>query len=488
MKHFQVFYDAKCEVCQAGVAWLRLLDRRNLVEPVPLDPIQLKEHDERLDYDHCQRELHVLCPDGKIYAGWDAITALAENFPSTKLIGLLGKIFPFSILGRNLYRLIARNRYALSKCRGGSCPRAREDFSPGAFWFCHLTATFISLPLRMITDFLRFFQNLRVFLTLRGKQISLLKGRLRICFLNGWPYDFIPLVFNERFAAILYDGALLDPGSTLMRAALSEQLPKLASQRISKIIATHHHEEHVGNLNWAADRLGCDLFVSKNTERLIRNPESVPFMRKVFIGQPPPLRQPYRILGTEITCNHSRLLVLPAPGHCADQIALYDPKEKILFAGDSIMGEYFFTPNYEVDVWRWLRTLKDLSNLEIDILVEAHGYIYTLRDDIPDLEGLVIRLSPKNLLETKMRTLHQIGKQALEGSHEGLPMQVIEASCFSWMKLWAADTFMQDWLAKFLSKGEFSRTNLVASFINEPQSWTERSTISGAPLTPSHSN
>jgi hypothetical protein len=41
MDEFLVYYDDQCEVCQAGVSWLRFLDRRHMVRPVALSSATL---------------------------------------------------------------------------------------------------------------------------------------------------------------------------------------------------------------------------------------------------------------------------------------------------------------------------------------------------------------------------------------------------------------------------------------------------------------
>ncbi|MGH9674920.1 MAG: thiol-disulfide oxidoreductase DCC family protein, partial [Bryobacteraceae bacterium] len=94
--------------------------------------------------DDCLRELHVVDPAGRVRAGWPAVAALARLFAPTWLIGAIGAVPPFSWLGVALYRWVARNRYAVSRCRGGVCRSAtpaevRRRSSMGAFWSCRFT-------------------------------------------------------------------------------------------------------------------------------------------------------------------------------------------------------------------------------------------------------------------------------------------------------------------------------------------------------------
>lgn len=125
--HFTVLYDGQCEICQASVAWLQILDTRHLTHSVAVDADSLRLLDPRLDVDACLRELHVLDSNVRLYVGWDAVARLARLFPSTWIIGAVGSLPPLKQLGRLAYRFIARNRHSLSKCRGGACRVAKLD-------------------------------------------------------------------------------------------------------------------------------------------------------------------------------------------------------------------------------------------------------------------------------------------------------------------------------------------------------------------------
>jgi glyoxylase-like metal-dependent hydrolase (beta-lactamase superfamily II) len=81
------------------------------------------------------------------------------------------------------------------------------------------------------------------------RRIDFPGGKLSLLFLGGFPFDVVPLLFGELFTAILYDGVLIDPGSPRMRRSLARHLRRLPKGSVCGVAATHHHEEHVGNLN-----------------------------------------------------------------------------------------------------------------------------------------------------------------------------------------------------------------------------------------------
>lgn len=466
---YRLLYDGQCEICQACVAWLKALDRENKTLPLAISPEVLSALDSRLRLDECLRQLHLVTPEGEILLGWDAVASLARLFPSTWMIGTFGRWFPFRNLGRLLYGFVATNRYSLSKCRGGACrvtkPEAlRRQARLGAFWSCYTMGFFIRLPLVLWAGTKAATQRLSTFAQTYHQRLELLNGKLTILFLNGFLPNSVPLLFGELFTTVLYDGVAVDPGSPKMRKSLERHLRQI-KPKITKVIATHAHEEHIGNLNWLSELTGAPVYVSEMTARFLRPFKKLPWVRATIIGQPPDLKEPYQLLGNTVDALSTRMEVIATPGHCDDHIVLYDPKEKLLLAGDAFMGSYFATPNPDVDSRQWLVSLERLMELDIEILVEGHGHIHTTRADIPDFHGVVVREDPKVAIAQKLDYLRWLREQIESGFREQLPVRVIEASCFPWGKRTSWESCATDECIRLLSLGHFSRTELVRSFV-----------------------
>ena len=437
--------------------------------PVPISAEAIATLDTRLTLEACLQQLHVLTPGRELLVGWDAVACLARLFPATWLIGILGSIFPFRTLGRLLYGFVAANRYSLSKCRGGACRVAKPETvrkrAPlGPFWSCYTLGFLIRVPLVAWASATSAFSRISVFVRTYGKKVELLHGKLTILFLQGALPNAVPLLFGELFTMVLYDGLAIDPGSPKMRRSLARHLRHVKS-RISKIVATHAHEEHVGNLNWISEQTGAPIYVSQMTADFLRPFKALPWVRALIIGQPPNLEAPFSILADSLRTSSGDLQVIAAPGHSDDHIVLYDPQEKVLLAGDAFMGAYFSTPNPDVDSHKWLDTLQRLMELDIEILVEGHGHIHTLRPDVPDFPGVVVREAPKAAMAKKIAYLRWLREQIESGFEEGLPIRAIEASCFPWGERSSWESLATDESIRLLSLGHFSRTELVRSFV-----------------------
>jgi predicted DCC family thiol-disulfide oxidoreductase YuxK len=90
---YRVLYDDQCEICQACVAWLKVLDRDRKTICLPIREDVLASVDSRLKLQDCLRQMHVVTPEGEIRVGWDAVSSLARLCPLTWLIGVLGNVF-----------------------------------------------------------------------------------------------------------------------------------------------------------------------------------------------------------------------------------------------------------------------------------------------------------------------------------------------------------------------------------------------------------
>jgi cyclase len=68
--------------------------------------------------------------------------------------------------------------------------------------------------------------------------------------------------------------------------------------------------------------------------------------------------------------------LISTPGHTAGQIAVYIPEERVVFVGDTIFNNCQ-TWIYEADPDAWLRSLKRIALLDVDVIVPGHGAVCT---------------------------------------------------------------------------------------------------------------
>lgn len=112
-------YDGKCSLCQKTKTTFQKLDWNQKIEWISLQEFEGK-HFSAVEL---RRELHIILPNGTVLKGFDAVRKILLKSPPTLLVGLLLYIPFIPIIGRPIYRWIAKNRYKFltDTCAEGSC-------------------------------------------------------------------------------------------------------------------------------------------------------------------------------------------------------------------------------------------------------------------------------------------------------------------------------------------------------------------------------
>lgn len=117
-----VLFDGDCPLCQRLARRLARLDWRGKLHfqdardtpnlpltPPPLNPDRLLE------------EMHLVTPDGRVYAGYRAFRWIAWRLPVFWLLAPLLYLPGVPWVGNKLYLWVARRRYRLAPCAHGAC-------------------------------------------------------------------------------------------------------------------------------------------------------------------------------------------------------------------------------------------------------------------------------------------------------------------------------------------------------------------------------
>lgn len=209
---------------------------------------------------------------------------------------------------------------------------------------------------------------------------------------------------------LLADGdgwALLDTGINTRQAR--EEWEKLFAgalegHRITRVIATHYHPDHIGLAGWLCRRFDAPLLASYSTytgsmitsldpgqlgseesrKFYFRHGMSEEFADQIatfghaYLRQVSPLPPAFLrlLMGDTLVIGKRRFRVLTGDGHAHEQLILWCEEEKLLFAADQVLEK--ITPN--IGVWsrepdgdplgHFMRSLKLLiSEIPGDVLV-----------------------------------------------------------------------------------------------------------------------
>ena len=135
--------------------------------------------------------------------------------------------------------------------------RCDDKLDWATFWSCYTLGFLIRLPLVLWSGMLlRQRKEWGIFVRTHQPAPGIAERQADRPVSEWSAAEYVPLLFGELFTTVLYDGVAVDPGSPKMRRSLARHLRRL-KPKITKIVATHAHEEHVGNLNWLSDLTGA---------------------------------------------------------------------------------------------------------------------------------------------------------------------------------------------------------------------------------------
>jgi metallo-beta-lactamase class B len=156
---------------------------------------------------------------------------------------------------------------------------------------------------------------------------------------------------------------------------LAGEIRKVTNKPISNVILPDHDPEYAGgSAYWKG--IGANIVSTKLTEQMLEKDwaKAGDFTRKHFPTYPSlPLVRPTKTYGADFTLENGDIRAFYlGPSHNADDIFVYFPKEKILYAG-SILKEHLGNLAF-ANLEEYPKTLERLRelHLEIDKIISGH--------------------------------------------------------------------------------------------------------------------
>jgi glyoxylase-like metal-dependent hydrolase (beta-lactamase superfamily II) len=166
---------------------------------------------------------------------------------------------------------------------------------------------------------------------------------------------------THAYVVGLRDAYVIDPGPQLpdFQRALAWRINRLGAA-VGAILLTHGHPDHAPGAALLADLLGVPIYGS----RLLNEGEARVNLSRRF-GEP-----------ETFVVDDDMLQVLPAPGHSHDHVVFWLEQARILFAGDTILGEgsTLISPP-EGDMNLYMDTLERFGELAPAVIAPGHGPI-----------------------------------------------------------------------------------------------------------------
>lgn len=234
------------------------------------------------------------------------------------------------------------------------------------------------------------------------------------------------------------DGLMVDTGLYAKRKAI---LDFAREHRVSRCLVTHHHEDHSNNAR-PLQAAGIPVLATPETASIVRRGFGTHPYQWLVWGFA--RRSNFEPLPDHIESDHYKLEVVSAPGHCDDQIVLYERNQGWLFSGDAFLGERirYFRRDEHFD--RTLETTRHLAHLDFDQLFCAHRPVAT-----GGRAAMAAKLQHLETLAGETRRLHA----------QGLPEREIARRLLG----------RTPPLVRLLTLGDASGENLVRSILRGPR-------------------
>jgi glyoxylase-like metal-dependent hydrolase (beta-lactamase superfamily II) len=157
-------------------------------------------------------------------------------------------------------------------------------------------------------------------------------------------------------------------------------------QKISLIINTHSHSDHVGANHYIQSQAQCEIALHKIGQYFI-NRKEIFFLGWKFDRPQTEFFQVTRGLedGEIIPTGPYRWRVIHTPGHAFDGIVLYEPFQKWLISGDALWEADVASLNLYKQggsaLFQMYDSIERLASLEVKVVFPGHGKMFSNYDE-----------------------------------------------------------------------------------------------------------
>jgi len=155
----------------------------------------------------------------------------------------------------------------------------------------------------------------------------------------------------------------------------------LDPRKISTLILTHCHIDHIGGAGAIREQTGCRIVVHELDADAVATGDPSKTAAGWYGRKLTPLPVDYRLAGSLETLHFGdeALHCLHTPGHTPGSISVYlDRDDQCVLFGQDIHGH--FHPAFGSEINLWVTSMHRLLALEADILCEGHFGIFRTKE------------------------------------------------------------------------------------------------------------
>ena len=238
----------------------------------------------------------------------------------------------------------------------------------------------------------------------------------------------------HEVSCYLVGDTLVDSGCPASAVSLATWC---AGRGVSRVVHTHHHEDHTGGDAELVRRLGVEVIAPPRTVPILREFYRLPWYRRLVWGRA--RSAPCRAMGSTVRIGPHRFDVVATPGHAADHVCLHQPDLGWVFTGDLFISRKVRYLRAVENAARILDSLRTIRALRPRVMICSHAGVV---DD------------PADALEARIGFWEEVASGAGRLIDEGLGLS--EAT----RRVLGPEGPMA-----LISGGDFAKRNLVRSLV-----------------------
>lgn len=239
-------------------------------------------------------------------------------------------------------------------------------------------------------------------------------------------------------------------GDTLIDTGHAHQGPELLraladpirTGKVRRVLVTHHHEDHTGNLAPIHRATGASVMAPEYARGICRARRRLPTYRRLTWGQPEDFDA--GPLPDHVLTSVGGVDVIATPGHTPGDVAFHDPDKRWLFCGDLVLGATQTVMRPNEDVAAVTSSTERLAGLHVDHVFGSHRVV-------TERGGEHLRRRVAFLHEAREQVHELVADEPALGARPEVVAQ----------RLWGHDPLF----LRFFSGGDFSRAHFARSLM-----------------------
>lgn len=169
-------------------------------------------------------------------------------------------------------------------------------------------------------------------------------------------------------------------GSPILAKKLITEIARITSQKVVAVIVSHYHADHVYGLQ-EFKKIGAKIYAQGEGRSYISSETAKQRLIASRIDFAPWVNESTRLVSADVWIDQKTklniggiqfLISRVGPAHAPEDLMVYVPSEKVLFAGDLVFrGRIPFVGN--ADSRGWISALDEIEKLKPQIVIPGHG-------------------------------------------------------------------------------------------------------------------